>query len=159
MHRLITNEYLFFWKDQFSQWYKSNFTIDDITFSSCEQYMMYKKAMLFGDDKIAELILLSDEPVDQKALGRKVKNFDRDIWDEHCFSFVYQGNYAKFSQNEELKNQLQLTGDRIIVEASPYDKIWGIKMDVGDDSIENPENWRGQNLLGFAIMTVRKNLQ
>lgn len=158
-YEVVTDKYVFFWNGIYSQWLLSNFTIDGVTFNCCEQYMMYKKAKLFGDDEIAEQILLAKHPSDQKQLGRKVKNFDRDKWDEHCFAYVYQGNYAKFSQNEEIKNELLSTGDRIIVEASPYDKIWGIKMGWGDDYIENPAHWRGLNLLGFAIMTVRKNLQ
>jgi ribA/ribD-fused uncharacterized protein len=154
-----TDKFVFFWNGIYSQWYPSQFTIDGIKFSSCEQYMMYRKAKLFNDDESAQKILDAVHPSDQKALGRGVKNFNRDIWDEHCFSIVYDGNYAKFTQNEDLKQQLLATGDKTIVEASPYDKIWGIKKGVGDENYDNPSHWRGLNLLGFAIMTVRKNIQ
>lgn len=154
----ITDNFVFFWNGIYSQWYPSDFIIDNIKFNCCEQYMMYMKAKTFGDNETAEEILNTESPSVQKQLGRKVKNFDRDIWDEKCFSIVYQANYAKFSQNENLKQQLLETGDRILVEASPYDKIWGIKMGVGDDYIDYPSHWKGLNLLGFAITTVRKNL-
>ncbi len=154
-----TDKFVFFWNGIYSQWYPSTFTIDGVTFSSCEQYMMYKKAKLFRDDETAQKILETQNPSDQKSLGKSVKNFNRDMWDEHCFSIVYQGNYAKFTQNDNLKEQLLKTADKTIVEASPYDKIWGIKKGVGDKDFDNPSQWRGLNLLGFVIMTVRKNIQ
>ena len=154
-----TNKHIFFWNGIYSQWYHSPFVIDGITFNTCEQYMMYKKAMLFGDENIANQILHEELPAAQKALGKQVKGFDRAIWDQHCFSIVYQGNYAKFTQNEDLKNQLLATEDDVIVEASPVDFIWGIKQEVGDPTNEDPANWRGLNLLGFVIMTVRNQLK
>lgn len=156
---LITEKYVFFWNGIYSQWYRSDFTIADMTFNCCEQYMMYKKAMLFGDEEIADQIMEATHPSEQKSLGRLVKNFNRDKWDEHCFSIVYRANYAKFNQSETLKNQLLLTGDRTIVEASPYDKIWGVKMYMDDEYILNPAHWKGLNLLGFSLMTVRNELK
>jgi ribA/ribD-fused uncharacterized protein len=158
-NEFITDDFVFFWNGIYSQWYSSNFIINDITFNCCEQYMMYMKAKTFNDDEIAQEILKETSPMIHKSLGKKVKNFDRDLWDQKCFSIVYQANFAKFSQNENLKKQLLETGNRILVEASPYDKIWGIKMGVGDDYIESPSHWEGLNLLGFVLTTVRKNLR
>jgi ribA/ribD-fused uncharacterized protein len=155
----ITDKYVFFWNGIYSQWHPSRFEINDIPFTSCEQYMMYEKAMLFGDEEIAQQVLVAQHPDEQKRLGKLVKGFDRTIWDQNCFSIVYRGNYAKFTQNEDLKEQLLATGDRVLVEASPYDFIWGIKKGEDDDTIHFPSNWSGLNLLGFAIMTVRNQLR
>ncbi len=154
-----TDKFVFFWNGIYSQWYEASFTIDGISFNTCEQYMMYKKALLFGDKDIAKQILSTSIPDEQKSLGRLVKGFDRTIWDQHCFSIVYEANLAKFSQNPELKKELIATGDRVIVEASPYDYIWGVKMRDTNENIESPEKWNGLNLLGFAIMTVRNQLR
>ncbi len=155
----ITDKHVFFYNGIYSQWYRAPFSIDRIRFITCEQYMMYKKAMLFGDEDVANQILLTENPSEQKALGKLVKGFDRTIWDQNCFSIVYQGNLAKFTQNPELREELLATGDRVIVEASPYDFIWGIKMGEEDENLDSPSHWRGLNLLGFAIMTVRNQLK
>lgn len=152
------NKYVFFWNGIYSQWYPSIMVIDGLTFTSCEQYMMYMKAITFNDEEIAEEILNNENPSIIKKLGRQIKNFDRAIWDSVCLAIVYKGNLAKFSQSEPLKKQLLATGNKIIVEASPYDKIWGIGMAEGDVGIDNPTNWKGLNLLGNAIMLVRNEL-
>lgn len=154
-----TDKYVFFWNGIYSQWFRSSFTINGVRFSSCEQYMMYRKALLFGDEDIANRILETEIPAAQKELGKLVKGFDRAIWDQNCFSIVYEGNLAKFTQNPELKEELLATGDKVIVEASPVDFIWGIKRAEADEESEYPSQWRGLNLLGFAIMTVRNELR
>lgn len=154
-----TDKFVFFWNGIYSQWYRAPFSINGVKFNTCEQYMMYKKALVFGDEAIANRILETEQPDEQKALGKLVKGFDRAIWDQHCFSIVYEGNLAKFTQNPELKEELLATGDRILVEASPYDFIWGIKMGEDNEDIEAPSQWRGLNLLGFAIMTVRNQIK
>lgn len=162
-------KYLFFWGHQpsrdgsitkscFSQWWKSDFTIDTYTYCCMEQYMMAEKARLFKDNEILEKIMKSTHPKQMKDFGRKVKNFDEDLWCEKRYSIVVKGNYAKFSQNEELKQFLNNTNERVLVEASPYDKIWGIGMSADDHNIENPLMWKGRNLLGFALMEVRDQL-
>ena len=92
------------------------------------------------------------------ALGRKVKNFDEKKWNETKYSIVFAGNLLKFSQDENLKDFLLSTKNDIIVEASPYDKIWGMGMSADDEFVENPTRWKGENLLGFALMEVRDEL-
>jgi ribA/ribD-fused uncharacterized protein len=132
--------------------------IDNKEFNCCEQWMMYNKAMVFKDYATAQEVMEAEDPSHQKALGREVVGFDKKTWDSVCLSIVYRGNLAKFSQNEELKNQLLSTGDKIIVEASPHDPVWGIGMSESK-GVEDPSNWRGLNLLGQAIMLVRNELR
>ncbi|MDE7425322.1 MAG: NADAR family protein [Lachnospiraceae bacterium] len=146
-------------KSCFSQWWKSEFRSGITTYCCMEQYMMAKKAELFGDEEICQQILQCSDPKKIKALGRKVRNFDETVWDEVKYSIVLNGNYHKFTQNPELRNFLLSTKDSIIAEASPYDGIWGIKMKQSDEDSLNPLKWRGQNLLGFALMEVRDEIR
>jgi ribA/ribD-fused uncharacterized protein len=155
----ITDKYIFFWGGIYSQWYPADMVIDYHEYNTCEQYMMHQKALLFNDTEIAEKIMREWDPREQKSLGRQVRNFDRVKWDKYCLSFVFNGNLAKFTQNEDLKNELLATGDRILVEASPEDFIWGIGMDEFQESIDNPLSWRGMNLLGQAITLVRHEIK
>lgn len=163
-------KYIFFWghhpaadgsvtKACFSQWWDCEFEIDGITYRTAEQYMMSQKAMLFGDTEISEEIMKARHPKQFKDLGRKVKNFNEQIWNENCCDIVVKGNYAKFSQNERLKYFLINTNDRVLVEASPYDKIWGIGMSADNPKCENPMQWNGTNYLGFCLMEVRDMLR
>lgn len=162
------DDFIFFWghrkgkkigKTCFSQWYEVNFEVDGHKYNCAEQYMMAQKAWLFKDFEIFGKILNTKDPKDIKTLGREVKNFDPKIWSEHKFEIVIKGNLGKFGENTELKEFLLSTGDKILVEASPYDKIWGIGMKVGTPGIDNPANWKGENLLGFALMSVRDELR
>jgi ribA/ribD-fused uncharacterized protein len=161
-------KFLFFWghtvkddvtKSCFSQWFPGNFEEDGILYKTAEHYMMAAKARLFNDTEIEEKILQSAAPDQAKSLGRKVKDFDPQLWDEHKYEIVKKGNFLKFSQNQKSKNFLLSTGDKILVEASPYDKIWGIGMLETDKRAENPLLWEGENLLGFALMEVRDELR
>lgn len=163
-------KYCMFWKTQpasdrtlsrgcLSQWYKSHFFSVANHYCCMEQFMMSQKAKLFGDDEIMQQILSCDDPKKIKALGQKVRNFDETVWGEVKYSIVLNGNYKKFSQNPRLKDFLLQSGDKILVEASPYDGVWGIKMAESDENVQNPLNWRGQNLLGFALMEVRDALR
>ena len=153
---LETNKgFEFFWSGTFSQWKSCKFYENGIMFTSAEQYMMYHKAILFGDVRIAKEILAINHPKEIKALGRKVKNFDEKIWNQNKYEIVKKGNILKFSQNPRLKKELLNTGDSILVEASPFDDIWGIKMGEFDPNRFDPLNWKGQNLLGFGLTEVR----
>ena len=155
----ITDNYVFFWNGIYSQWHKAPMTIDKVEYNSCEQYMMHQKALLFGDNEIAELIMKETNPREQKKYGRMIKNFDKSTWDKNCLAIVYEGNLAKFSQNADLKEEMLSTGNRIFVEASPLDNIWGIGLDENAKGIENPSYWLGLNLLGQALTIVKKEIQ
>ena len=141
-----------------SQWWKCTFEEDGVIFCCAEQYMMYQKALLFKDQDHADKILKAKDPKTIKALGRMVRNFDAGVWDTHKQEIVLQGNILKFSQNPELKQYLISTGNKILVEASPYDSIWGIGMRAGSAGICDPKNWKGQNLLGFLLMEARERI-
>ena len=161
-------KYIFFWghtskneeisKTCFSQWYNCKFEVDNMIYKTAEQYMMAQKALLFKDNEIYKNIMNSNHPSEYKRLGRKIKNFNETIWNENKYNIVLKGNIAKFSQNISLKNFLINTNKRIIVEASPIDKIWGIGLSQDTKNIENPHNWQGENLLGFALMETRDYL-
>lgn len=159
-------KYIFFWghrpsadgsitKSCFSQWYDCKFSVDGVEYSTAEQYMMSQKALLFGDRKIYTEIMNAGHPNEYKALGRKISGFDEKIWVQHRTDIVTRGNVAKFSQNQELKRFLISTNNRILVEASPYDKIWGIGMKSDAPECEKPDRWKGLNLLGFCLMEAR----
>lgn len=146
-------------KSCLSQWYPSSFMIDGILYQTCEHWMMAEKARLFNDEESEKLIINCDTPSEAKSYGRKVKNFDEKIWKKKATQIVCRGNHAKFSQNSKLKEFLVSTGDTILVEASPYDKIWGIGLGSNDARAFNPNEWQGENLLGFCLMEVRRALQ
>lgn len=141
-----------------SQWWMSDFTIDGVTYSCAEQYMMAEKARLFKDEEMYRSIMSSAHPKSMKAYGRAVKNFDEAVWQMHCKHIVRTANKAKFSQKEALLTYLLKTKGRILVEASPRDRIWGIGMGKSNPEVENPMKWRGKNLLGFALTEVRDEL-
>jgi ribA/ribD-fused uncharacterized protein len=147
-----------FLRGAFSQWHKSNFTIDNVTYNCAEQYMMAEKAKLFKDDDIYKQILAASNPGTQKALGRKVKNFDNKIWTQHRYDIVLKGNIAKFSQNSKIKKKLMDTKDAILCETNPKDKIWGIGLKTSDPKVQDQSKWKGTNLLGKVLMEVRKKL-
>lgn len=145
-------------KSCFSQWYPAPFILDDVHYASTEHYMMAEKAKLFNDIEVRERIITTSNPGSAKALGREVKGFDQSIWEQHRMDIVIRANIAKFSQNEELGKFLISTGNRVLVEASPVDKIWGVGLSEQDNEINNPLLWNGLNLLGFALMKVRSVL-
>ncbi|MBK9448948.1 MAG: NADAR family protein [Bacteroidetes bacterium] len=168
--QLGTVEYLFFWghrpenngsigKGCLSQWWESPFALDGVAYASAEHWMMACKARLFGDDVMLKQILHAKTPADAKKLGRKVHNFDSRRWDAQKYAFVLQGNLLKFGQHANLRAFLLGTGDKILVEASPYDNIWGIGLSVDAPGVQDPANWQGENLLGFALMETRDLLR
>jgi len=151
-----------FWgsKDVYSNWYiGAPFTVEGITFNCVEQFFMYHKAMLFHDIDTANKILKEPEPREQKKLGRKIVGYDEDKWTDRRFRVMTVGKFEQFIQNPDLEKRLfEETGNKIIVEASPSDKIWGIGMDENNVNATDPSKWLGQNLLGMAIMAVRSRL-
>ena len=157
--RIDRDNFYFFWGGPFSQWGKYPIKIDDVEYCTNEQYMMACKARLFEDKETLDKIMEEKDPKKQKALGRQVKNFDKDKWEKICRDVVYRANYAKFTQHNDLYDFLMNTNSKIIVEASPYDCIWGIGLSVSDERIYDIDKWRGTNWLGEAIMKVRKNIR
>lgn len=162
-------KFLFFWghtppsdgsvnQSCFSQWWMCPFVVEGTEYSCAEQYMMAEKARMFGDEEMLAAILKAKHPKEMKEYGRAVKNFDKDVWENGRYEIVKRGNLAKFSQNPELAAYLKETKKRILVEASPRDRIWGIGMGQSNPDAENPSKWRGENLLGFVLTEVRDEL-
>ncbi|SFB75109.1 hypothetical protein SAMN05421780_101268 [Flexibacter flexilis DSM 6793] len=162
----IRAKYLFFWGHQksksgeltsscFSQWWTSPFIVDNVQFNTAEHWMMAQKALLFDDKEIYDKIIIAKSPAEAKALGRQVRNFDDKTWNNKRFEIVVRGSLEKFTQDNDLKEFLLSTKERVLVEASPVDRIWGIGLAADSDKAENPKHWNGLNLLGFALMEVR----
>ena len=157
----IYDKHVAFWGSAFSNFYPCSFTEGGKVWKNSEQCFMAKKAEYFKDMEILEEILKAETPEKAKKLGRKVKNFDAEKWSKVCFDKMYDAVYAKFSQNNDLKEFL-LSSDfesKGFVEGSPFDAIWGVKMDWRNPDIDNEENWQGQNLLGKVLNKVREDLR
>lgn len=165
-----TDTHVYFLSGPFSQWFKSDFTDQGIklfdwddgkprTFKTAEQFMMFHKAKMFHNHDIAEHIMQTEDPAEQKALGRKVQGFDPSRWNEECVRVVATGNFYKFSQNPSLQEELLRTEGKILVEAADYDKIWGVGLRADDPRILDSAQWQGTNLLGDCLMAVRMGLQ
>jgi len=162
-------KFLFFWGHQpsadasvtkscFSQWYAASFSVDGMLYRTAEHFMMAEKARLFGDQAIHERVLSASTPAQAKRLGRMVEGFKDETWLRERFEIVVRANCEKFSQNKALGQFLLDTGDRVLVEASPVDAIWGIGLAADHPDADRPHRWPGLNLLGFALMEVRQTL-
>ena len=141
-----------------SNWFHSDFSVGEIEFSSMEQYMMYKKAVCFSDKKIAEEILSINDVAEIKRLGRQISNYSDNIWNGKRQIIVYEGLLAKFLQNNELKEKIKVTGNAVLAECAVKDRIWGIGLSMKDPDRFDKTKWKGQNLLGYALMMVRESL-
>jgi ribA/ribD-fused uncharacterized protein len=141
-----------------SQWWPQPFTVDGVVYPTAEHWMMAGKARLFGDDEMLAQIMAAPTPGAAKALGRQVRQFDEARWYSAGYAIVVQGNLAKFSQHDDLRRFLLATGRRVLVEASPYDRVWGIGLSRDHPDTLVPSRWRGLNQLGFALMEVRDRL-
>ena len=133
--------------------------MDLVEYNCAEQFMMTSKARLFGDDTALSAILASNDPREQKCLGRQVRHFDPALWQDECEAIILRGNLAKLSQNEEMRVALDNTGTRRIAEASPHDKVWGIGLIASDPRAASPTSWCGLNLLGQALERTRDTLR
>lgn len=163
-------KYLFFWGHTpkepgalgpwiFSQWYPSPFEVEGVRYPAAEHFMMAEKARLFGDAETRRQILAAEHVAEAKALGRKVQPFDEPTWEAHRFEIVVAASLAKYGQNPEFGAYLEQTGDRVLVEAAPRDRIWGIGLGAKNPAASDPTRWRGLNLLGFALMVARERLR
>lgn len=139
----------------FIQWYVAPFMVDNVLYPTAEHWMMAQKALLFGDTEVHDKIIAAPKPGETKDLGRTVSGFDEALWNANRYEIVKQGNIHKFGQHPAMSEYLIGTGDRVLVEASPVDAIWGIGLSADSDKIDNIDAWRGLNLLGFALMEVR----
>ncbi|MFC9925094.1 NADAR family protein [Streptomyces sp. NPDC127190] len=141
-----------------SQWWPSPFAVDGEHYATAEHWMMAGKARLFGDADALRRVLAAGHPAEAKKAGRLVRGFDEEVWERERFRIVVEGSVHKFSADEELRRFLLGTGDRVLVEASPVDRVWGIGLTADDEAAMDPERWRGPNLLGFALMEARERL-
>ncbi len=142
-----------------SQWWPSPFTVDGVEYATAEHWMMAEKARLFGDAEAERGVLGAGHPSVAKKAGRLVRGFDDAIWERERFRIVVEGSVHKFGADEDLREFLLGTGDRVLVEASPVDRVWGIGLAAGDEGAGDPGRWRGPNLLGFALMEARERLR
>ena len=141
-----------------SQWYPAAFTVEGIGYPSAEHFMMCAKARVFQDADAEEQILQAASPAEAKRLGRRVRGFNETAWSRHREDAVFLGNVAKFHQNPQLGDFLAATGSRVLAEASPYDRTWGIGVRGSDPRATDPAAWPGLNLLGFTLIRVRDHL-
>ncbi|MFI7019623.1 NADAR family protein [Streptomyces sp. NPDC050164] len=142
-----------------SQWWPAPFTVDGVECATAEHWMMAGKARLFGDAAAERAVLAAGHPAGAKKAGRLVRGFDEAIWQRERFRIVVEGSVHKFGAHPELREFLLNTGDRVLVEASPEDRVWGIGLAADDEAAADPERWRGANLLGFALMEARERLR
>ncbi|MET9834710.1 NADAR family protein [Streptomyces sp. NPDC006385] len=142
-----------------SQWWPSPFTVDGVEYATAEHWMMAEKARLFGDAEAERRVLDAGHPSVAKKAGRLVRGFDEVVWDRERFRIVVEGSVHKFAAHADLRGFLLGTGDRVLVEASPVDRVWGIGLAARDEGAGDPERWRGPNLLGFALMEARERLR
>ena len=158
---MTRDDFVFFWgpKSPFSNWYMCPFIHGGYEYNCAEQYMMYQKARLFKDFDVAEMIMEQSDPKKQRFLGRHVRGFVQSEWDSDCQSIMVSGLTSKFLQDTYCLNSLLDTGDKILVEASPYDKIWGIGLEADNPDALDPSKWQGKNLLGIVLMKVRDAIQ
>ncbi len=142
-----------------SQWWPSPFTVDGVEYATAEHWMMAAKARLFGDAEGERRVLAAGHPSEAKKAGRLVRGFDEEIWRRERFGIVVTGSEHKFAAHGGLRSFLLGTGDRVLVEASPVDRVWGIGLTADDEAAADPARWRGPNLLGFALMEARRRLR
>lgn len=142
-----------------SQWWPSPFVVDDVRYATAEHWMMAGKARLFGDAEAERRVLAARSPAQAKKEGRLVRGFDEAVWARERFGIVVEGSVHKFTAHADLREFLLNTGDRVLVEASPVDRVWGIGLAADDEAATRPDSWRGPNLLGFALMEARRRLR
>ncbi|GAB2815481.1 NADAR family protein [Streptomyces daliensis] len=162
-------KYLYFWghrprrdgsagKGCLSQWWPAPFTADGVEYATAEHWMMAGKARLFGDADAERRAIAAPHPRQAKSAGRTVRGFDEGVWERERFGIVVEGSVRKFGQHEELREFLLGTHGRVLVEASPLDRVWGVGLPADDERVRDPAQWRGENLLGFALMAARTRL-
>lgn len=159
---LVTPTHVYFYQGPFSNWDRCiiEHPVDKVKFPTSEHAFMYQKAFFFKDEAAMQAVLdpANRHPKVVKAIGRRVKNYDDAAWENARFSFMVQVNLWKFQQSDDHRAALRKTGDRILVEASPYDTIWGVGLAEDDLDIQDQLKWKGRNLLGQSLGVVREIL-
>ena len=159
LEEMIEQFLFYFGQDSpFSHWFKCKFTIDQQEFCCVEQYLMYKKALLFKDAEAAKKILRSSDPKRHRYIGKQVAGFDKLIWQRECKKYAFEANLAKFTQNISLMKMLKDTEGKSLAEASPYDRNWGIGLSVQNPKIYDRKKWRGKNWAGEVLEEVRSSI-
>lgn len=155
---ITTDTHLYFYGSTFSNWAPAYFfdPIAQAEFANAEQGFMFHKARFFNDEAVATKILVTTSPRDVKALGREIRGYNDVAWSCVRYGYMVWVNYLKFVANTTIRNDLVATGNLTLVEASPYDTIWGIGLGEQDPLIYDEKTWKGQNLLGKALMDVRQ---
>ncbi|KND42277.1 hypothetical protein IQ64_24580 [Streptomyces stelliscabiei] len=141
-----------------SQWWPSPFTVDGVEYATAEHWMMASKARLFGDAEAERRAVAAAGPAQAKKIGRLVRGFDDALWERERLAIVTEGSFHKFAAHPDLGAFLLGTHNRVLVEASPLDRVWGIGLAADDERAMDPARWRGPNLLGFALMAARERL-
>lgn len=154
----MAEKFTFFYGGPGSQWFPSKFVIEGVEYNCGEQYMMAMKAILFNDADALQIIMGTNNPKIQKATGRLVKNFDKAVWEANRKLIVYRANFAKFTQNPELQEWLLASAGTTLVEASPWDTIWGIGLGAEDSRAQDRATWLGSNDLGEIETLVREDI-
>lgn len=154
----MSEQFTLFYGGIFSQWFRSPFDIDETTYNTAEQWMMACKARHFSDEKALARIMKAGHPAEQKKLGRTVVGFTVAEWNQVARDYVYKGNYAKFSQDQQLRQNLLKTKGTTLVEASPQDRLWGIGLGLDDPDALDRSKWRGVNWLGEVLTRVRDDM-
>ena len=142
-----------------SNWYRSDFELDGIKYSSVEQYIMYQKCVLFGDVESAEKVMNAEYPDEQQSIARNATGYIENAWRGYRQIIAQKALFAKFSQNEDLKEKLLATGDAWLVECARTDKNWACGISLYDDQRFDASKWFGMNILGFALMKVRDEIR
>ena len=153
----MKEDFIFYFgmESPFSHWYKCNFTVESQVFCCVEQYLMFRKAILFNDSDSAHKILRSSDPERHHRLGKQVHDFNKLLWQRKCRKYAFEGNYAKFTRHADLLKLLRNTDGKILAEASPYDRNWGIGLSMLNPKIYERKNWRGKNWAGEVLQQVR----
>lgn len=156
----VTDTLVLFWGDDdiFSNFHPATFVYKGKSFPSSEHAFMWHKAVFFNDKVIANEILLADTSLKAKRLGREVANFDASLWDSVSEVVMYDVNYEKYTQNTMLLEGLLVTRGKLLVEASPFDKIWGIGLGEDHPNVLDPSKWLGENKLGNVLTRLRDTL-
>lgn len=154
-----TAEGVYFWGSLYSNWYITHFVIDGVTYNCVEQYMMAQKAIMANDKESLEKIMNVSDPGEQKKLGQAVANLNVKEWDEKKLDIVTKGCIAKFTSKRFLQETLLKTGNKVIVEGSPNDRLWGVGLHWSSSDIEDKNKWKGTNLLGRALMKAREEIR